>query len=260
MNTRELAFDILKKIEYEDLYVGDILDKALKIHQFADKRERAFLTRLVEGVTERKLSLDCLIDKFSRNKKNGNKKAGNRDNNGQSISGSDEGQKSSKRSKQDVRILLRMGIYQIRYMDSVPDRAAIDETVELAKASGYTGLTGYINGLLRNVARAKDEGRLDSFLMSRPETRYSTPDWICRLLNETYGREDAKKILEDQYAEHDTVIRINNLKTSVQEYRELLDEKGVTVKPGVLSERCLRISGYDIQTYGLQGWIFHCAG
>ena len=105
MDIREIAYDILKKIEYEDLYVNDILHNALRRMQFSDKRDRAFLTRLVEGVTERRISLDYLIDKLSTGKK---------------------------KLKPDIRILLRMGIYQIRYMEAVPDRAAISETVELA--------------------------------------------------------------------------------------------------------------------------------
>ena len=77
LNTRvwileKLLLIYLKKIEYEDLYVNDILHNALRRMQFSDKRDRAFLTRLVEGVTERRISLDFFIDKFS---KKGKKKA-----------------------------------------------------------------------------------------------------------------------------------------------------------------------------------------
>ena len=221
MNTRELSFDILKKIEKDDVFVQEVLSDALRIHQFEDKRDRAFVSRLVEGVTERKLSLDFLIEKFSNS---GGKK---------------------KELKLDIRIILRMGIYQIRYMEAVPDRAAISEAVSMAKEKGYAGLSGYVNGLLRSIARAKDEKKLDSYLMSRQETRYSTPEWICKLLADTYGKEKAKQILEDQFKEHDTVIRINLLKTDVKEYRKKLEEKGITVKDGEISKRSLRISGYD---------------
>ena len=221
MDTRELSFDILKKIEKDDVFVQEVLSDALRIHQFEDKRDRAFVSRLVEGVTERKLSLDFLIEKFSNS---GGKK---------------------KELKLDIRIILRMGIYQIRYMEAVPDRAAISEAVSMAKDKGYVGLSGYVNGLLRSIARAKDEKKLDSYLMSRQETRYSTPEWICKLLADTYGKEKAKQILEDQFKEHDTVIRINLLKTDVKEYRKKLEEKRITVKDGEISKRSLRISGYD---------------
>ena len=216
MNSRMICFDILKKVEDSDIYVGELLDGALRTIQFSDKRDRAFITRLVEGVTERKYSLDFLIDKFSR-----------------------------KSPDPDVRIILRMGIYQIKYMDSVPDRAAISESVELTKELGYKGLSGFVNGLLRNVARAKDENKLDSYLVSRMDTRYSTPKWLCDFLVETYGKGEAKTILEDQFIEHDTVVRVNTLKTDRESLRKLFEEKGIEVKDGVLSNRCLRISGYD---------------
>ena len=114
MDSREIAFDILKNIEENDAYVGDVLGNALRRMQFSSKQERSFITRLVEGSVERKLTLDFLIDKFS-NKKGGKQAS------------------SSKKLPLDIRIILRMGIYQIRYMDSVPDRAAISEMVEMAK-------------------------------------------------------------------------------------------------------------------------------
>ena len=220
MDTRKISFDILKKIETEDAYVGDVLDSALRTMQFSDKRDRAFITRLVEGVTERRISLDFLIAKFST-----------------------KGKKQEK--KVDTQIILRMGIYQIRYMDSVPDNAAVSEMVNLTKSLGYEGLSGYINGLLRNVARAKEERKLDSYLVSRMDTRYSTPQWLCDFLVKTYGKEVARTILEDQYIEHDTVVRVNTLKTTAEELKDSFEKAGITVKAGILSERSLRISGYD---------------
>ena len=117
MDTRKISFDILKRIEVEDAYVGDVLDSALRTMQFSDKRDRAFITRLVEGVTERKISLDFLIGKFSK-----------------------KGKSKKQENKIDIQIILRMGIYQIRYMDSVPDNASVSEMVSLAKSLGYEGM------------------------------------------------------------------------------------------------------------------------
>ena len=230
MDTRRIAFDILKKIESEDIFVGEVLDNALRRLQFNDKRDRAFITRLVEGVVERKISLDFLIEKFSQ--KSGKLRNGNQN-------------KKNSNNGANIRIILRMGIYQIKYMESVPDRAAVSEMVDLTKALGLDGMTGYVNGLLRNVVRAKEDKKLDSFLVSRMDVRYSTPQWLCDFLVETYGKEMARTILEDQYKEHDTVVRINSLKTSKEELRKMFEEAGVDVKDGILSDRCLRISGYD---------------
>lgn len=216
MDTRKISFDILKKIESEDVFVGEVLDMALRHLQFNDKRDRAFITRLVEGTVERKISLDFLIDKFSKNAPDVN-----------------------------TRIILRMGIYQIKYMESVPNRAAIDESVKLVKTIGLSGREGYVNAVLRKVTALKDEKKLDSLLVSRMDVRYATPQWLCDLLIKEFGKDNAKLILEDQFAEHDTVIRINSLKTNKQELKKLFEDKGITVKNGILSDRCLRISGYD---------------
>ena len=226
MDSREVAFDILKNIEENDAYVGEILGNVLRRMQFSSKQDRSFITRLVEGAVERKLTLDFLIEKFSK-KKGGSKSA------------------SGKGNPLDVQIMLRMGIYQIRYMDSVPDRAAISETVDMAKNKGYSGLAGYINALLRNVSRAVQENKLDSFVVSRMESRYSTPEWLCAFLSETYGKDKAKLILEDQFAEHDTVIRVNRIKTTVEELKEKLISRGITVGESAIYEGSLRISGYD---------------
>ncbi len=220
MNTRRICYDILLKIEKEDMYVSELLEAALRTLQFSDKRDRAFITRIVEGVTEREISLDFLIDRFSQK----GKTAG---------------------IKTEIRIVLRMGVYQIRYMDSVPDRAAVSEAVRLTKELGYEGLTGYVNGLLRNIADMKEQGKFDSFLVSRMDTRYSTPKWLCDFLVKEYGKEYARLILEYQYEEHDTVIRINSLKTDKEGLRKKLLEAGIEVSDGVLTDRCLRIKGYD---------------
>ncbi len=218
MDVREISFDILRKIEEEDLYVSDVLGDRLRQLQFKDKRDRAFIKRLVEGVIERRISLDYLIDKLSKGKK-----------------------------RPDVRMLLRMGIYQIRYMDKVPDRAAISETVELAKKKGYAGLQGYINGVLRNVQKLCEEKRFDSYIVSSMETRFSTPKWLCDFLIKTYDKETALKILSDQFAEHDTVVRINSLKTDTAQLRDLFESRKVKTEEGkICPERCIRIKDYDM--------------
>lgn len=228
VNLREESFNILRNIEKQDAYVGDVLDGALRRMQFCDKKDRALITRLVEGVVERRISLDFLIEKFSKKKT-----------------------KSSTTNKlydrqKDVRMLLRMGIYQIRYMESVPTHAAISETVELAKQLGYTAESGYINAVLRKISEAYEAGKLDSYLVSRMDTRYSTPKWICDFLVQTYGKEQASRILQNQFEEHETVIRVNTLKTDAKTLRDRFLEAGITVSDGLLYKNSLRISNYDM--------------
>ncbi len=97
-NTRELALDMLVSINEEGQYSHLLLRQVLEKYQYLDKKERAFLTRLTEGTIERRITLDYVIDSFSRTKVN--------------------------KMKPLIRNLLRLGVYQIMYMDSVPDSAA----------------------------------------------------------------------------------------------------------------------------------------
>lgn len=94
------------------------------------KRDRAFFTRLVEGTLERQITIDYVADQFSKTK--------------------------IRKCKPLIRALLRMGIYQILYMDQVPDSAACNEAVKLAKKRGFSRLSGFVNGVLRNISRKKE--------------------------------------------------------------------------------------------------------
>ena len=130
-NTRELALDMLVSINEEGQYSHLLLRQVLEKYQYLDKKERAFLTRLTEGTIERRITLDYVIDSFSRTKVN--------------------------KMKPLIRNLLRLGVYQIMYMDSVPDSAACNEAVKLARKHGFSGLSGFVNGVLRSVARGWKE-------------------------------------------------------------------------------------------------------
>ncbi len=219
MDSREVAYTILFNIEKQGTFSNDALQVALRRNQFTDKKERSFVTRLVEGVTERKITLDFLIKKASK--------------------------KGNVKLKPQILTILRLGVYQIVYMDNVPDRAAISESVNLAKNHNLSSLSGYVNAVLHSICDIRDEGRLDSLIVSNPSIKYSTPKWLCDFLVNTFGKETAFAILEDQFAEHDTVIRINTLKTDKNAYKALLDKADIKYTDGILSDRCIRIQEYD---------------
>ena len=219
MDSREVAYTILFNIEKQGTFSNDALQVALRRNQFTDKKERSFVTRLVEGVTERKITLDFLIKKASK--------------------------KGNVKLKPQILTILRMGVYQIVYMDNVPDRAAISESVNLAKNHNLSSLSGYVNAVLHSICDIRDEGRLDSLIVSNPSIKYSTPKWLCDFLVNTFGKETAFAILEDQFAEHDTVIRINTLKTDKNAYKSLIDKADIKYTDGILSDRCIRIKEYD---------------
>ena len=127
VNTRRLALDVLLEVTEHGAYSNQVLRAVLEKYQYMEKYERAFLTRLVEGTIQHMIELDYVIDQFSKVK--------------------------VKKMKPVIRNILRMGVYQIQYMDSVPDSAACNEAVKLARKSGFSTLSGFVNGVLRNIAR-----------------------------------------------------------------------------------------------------------
>lgn len=214
-NTREIAYTVLLDIEKNNTFSNIALSKALRINQFAEKKDRAFVTRLVEGVTELKIRLDYVINDYSKSKVN--------------------------KLKPPIRVILRMGVYQLLYMNSVPDSAAINESVNLAKRHGFKTLAGFVNGVLRTIGRNKDICLLK---LPNPAAEYSVPDWLYDFLHETYG-EDAEKILSAQFLERGTTIRCNSTKITRDELMEKLLSAGISVEKSAYDENALIIYDYD---------------
>lgn len=168
---RELALGILLEVsageEYSHIALRNVLDK----YQYLEKQERAFLTRLVEGTLERRIELDYIIDQFSSVK--------------------------VKKQKPVIREILRMSVYQLKYMDSVPDSAVCNEAVKLAQKKGFRQLKGFVNGVLRNIARNLGEVKLPS--EKEPvrylSVRYSMPEWMVKEWLTIYGREQTETML-----------------------------------------------------------------
>ncbi len=164
-DSREISLDILLEILERGGYSHIILRQALNKYQYLDKSERAFISRIVEGSVEYLLQIDYIIDSFSSTKVS--------------------------KMKPVIRTILRMSVYQLLYMDRVPDSAVCNEAVKLAVKRKFTGLKGFVNGVLRNISRNK-EG------LGWPDdsVRYSMPAWIVSMWEETYGRETAVTMME----------------------------------------------------------------
>ena len=131
MNERELALEVLLQIVKEGEFSHIALRQVLAQYQYLEKRKRAFLTKVVEGTLERMIELDHVINCFSKT--------------------------STDRMKPEILLILRSGVYQLFYMDSVPDSAVCNEAVKLAKRKGFAPLAGFVNGVLRNIARHRKE-------------------------------------------------------------------------------------------------------
>ena len=213
VNTRGLALEFLLEVEKGALSHVALRDM-LERYQYLDKQERAFLTRLCEGTLERRLELDAIINHFSK--------------------------VPVKKQKPVIRNLLRMSVYQLKYMDQVPDSAVCNEAVRLAQKKGFGTLKGFVNGVLRSIARGIEEISFDD-----PSICYSTPQWIVDQWVEEYGKDKAVRMLEDQYAEKPVTIRINETKTTKQQLKARLESEGVTVQEVDGMDCALAISGFD---------------
>lgn len=220
VNTRDLVVETLLLITRDGQYSHIALGQVLEKYQYLDKSERAFITRVTEGTLERMIELDYIIDRFSKVK--------------------------VKKMKPVIRAIIRSAVYQLKYMDSVPDSAVCNEAVKLAAAKGFGGLKGFVNGVLRSIARNMDSIRYPS--EDTPEGMsvvYSMPVWILKQWLEVYSRDTVREMLKNFLEEKPTSIRCNLHQISREDLMKKLAAEGVKAEkvPGLPC--ALLISGYD---------------
>lgn len=221
-NPREEVLLLLMDIEKKKVMSSQGLSDLLFRHQFDGKQDRAFMTRLLEGTLEQQIYLDYVLDQFSK--------------------------KKMEKQKPFVRCLLRMSLYQILFMEQVPDSAACNEAVKLAKKRGFSPLSGFINGILRNIVRKKgqivlpDEKEDPLYYLS---VRYSIPRWILEYWSQDESMDTVRQMAKASLRNVPTFVRVNQSRVSEEEVRESLNEEGVKVESGAYLPGILQISGYD---------------
>lgn len=209
-NSREIVLDTLLEIERRNEYSSGLLKDVMDKYNYLNINEKAFIKRVTEGTIERKLELDYLLNRFS------------------SV--------PVKKMKPPIRCLLRMGVYQILYMNRIPDSAAINEAVKLAGKRSFQNLKGFVNGILRSIARQKavlpypDREKEPMLYLT---VKYSMPEWIVEMWQHAYGREIAERLLEELLRIHPVSIRfrLGLDQKEIQDYIRKMGEKGVQVKP-----------------------------
>lgn len=167
---RAVALAVLMDILEDGRFSHLVLRETLRKHPSMPERDRAFLTRLCEGTIELSIQLDYLLNSYSKIK--------------------------VRKMKPLIRNILRMGAYQILYMDRVPDSAAVNESVKFCKKRGLSGLSAYVNAVLRSIEREKPQ--IFERLQREEETplfvRYSLPEWLFDYFLLHYGREETIRI------------------------------------------------------------------
>ena len=213
MTARQLALKVLYEVEKNGAYPGMELKKQLSAAELSSV-DKGFATELVYGVIKNRTRLDCIISKYSKQK--------------------------LKKLSDWILNILRMGVYQIIFLDKVPLSAAVNESVKLAKRYGHQASSGFVNGVLRSVGRNGDveypKGR------EYYEVYYSHPKWLVDMLFDQYG-DEAKQIIENNNKVPSTTVRINPLKADADFVIQSLEEKNVKVET-TRFEKMLKISNF----------------
>ena len=227
-NPRRAAYEILLRIEKERSYADILIDRELSVGSIKGP-DRGLLTELVYGVLRRRGTLDYIINQFSK--------------------------QHVDRLERAVLILLRLGLYQEFYLDRVPVSAAVNETVELAKAL-VPRAAGFINAILRRADRERaaisyPDRAVDP--VAYISALYSNPAWITRQWLSQLGEEEAVALAQANVLPPPLTVRVNTLKASREEVIARLAGEGITAEPGRYSPFALHLSG-PIQLAGLSSF------
>lgn len=227
---RSIVLDLLLK---EDVYSNLALDHAISQNNFLSIQDRRLITILYYGVIERKLTLRYVIGLYSN--------------------------KPLRDISQTVVMILSMGLYQLLYLDTIPDHAAINESVQLAKQNGQENAAGFINGILRSFLRNQKKISLpsnDKLLTLSLE--YSCPLWLIKLWNRNYGEEIMGKLLPYTLRHAPSMLRINPLKGTTDQLQQLLQDEGIVSRISDIASDCLIVEhGLLEQTKARKNGWFH---
>lgn len=235
---RETAYQVLYRVLEEEGYSHVELARAFRREEL-DKRDRSFVTRLCEGTLERLLTLDYILNSYSKTR--------------------------VEKMKPAVRTVLRLSVYQILFMDAVPDSAACNEAVELIKKKGLSGLSGFVNGVLRTIVREQEAITGPSFY---PDSKtepvrflslyYSMPEWICQEWVKTYGYPTAERMVKGCLRNPATTVRVNISRGSKEVLAGRLRQQGISVKEGYYLPDALLLESFDrlecVPEF-LEGWF-----
>lgn len=208
---RKIALEALYKIDNEEAYSNIVLDELLNKNRNAlSNKDINFISELLYGVTTWKLTLDTIIQKYSKIK--------------------------IKKISPWVINILRMGAYQIVFLDKVPKSAAVNESVNLCKKYGVKSV-GFVNAILRKIEK-KDYLELFEIKdeIEKISKTNSMPQWIVKELAKEFDTEKVNEICENSNLKPKITIRVNNLKTTKNELIKKLQSKKIEVEEGILED------------------------
>ena len=220
-NPRQIAFEALMKTVRDGAFSNLALDGILS-KSCLDTRDKSFVSNLFYGVIERQLTIDYQLLLYLS--------------------------KPLRKLKPEVLTILRMGAYQILFMDKVPDSAAVNESIKLSKKNGASFASGLINAVLRKVAKGGVVLPTDKDSDEYLSVKFSCPLWLVKKWKSEYGEEDTAAFLGASLGSADTFIRVNTTKITESELADILRSEGVDCE-STYNKNTLKISlkGNDIE-------------
>ncbi len=228
---RQCVLEALTEVTEASRYSNITLDNILSKNKL-ELRDKKLASAIFYGTLERKITLDHCINGFSK--------------------------KPVEKLTPKVLNILRMSLYQILYMDSIPESAAVNEGVKLTRSSGVTSAAGFVNGVLRSFLRSGGKippikGNFAHVL----SVKYSCEEWLCKALIEQYSEKTAEDILEVSTGAPPVFIRVNTLKTNDENLIESLDKSGITAKKTSVPHCLITESGNLTATNEFKMGLFH---
>lgn len=226
-NTREIVLESLLELEKEDVFSNVLIRQVLRKYDYLPPKEKAFIKRVTEGTVERQIELDYITGQFSN--------------------------VPVPKMKPLIRAVIRMSVYQLFYMDGVPDSAVCNEAVRLVQKRHFQPLKGFVNGVLRNIARNKEKivwPDPEKDWLKAVSVRYSMPVFLVKLWERDYGRGQTEKMCQALLEIKPVSVRISEV-LSAEEQEELVQE---WKNRGILCERhpflsyawnCRNLEGLD---------------
>jgi 16S rRNA (cytosine967-C5)-methyltransferase len=236
INSRSLAYQILLHLNRKAAHPDRLIRAMLDRHSRLEERDRALLTEMVYGVLRWQGRLDWHIDQLSR--------------------------VSAKKIAPEIRILLRLALYQILMLDRIPPHAAVNETVKLAKASQPPHVVGFVNALLREALRRGGDWNWPSEEADpagRLAVTTSYPLWFIQKCLKELGAEETSRLCQASNMIAPMTLRVNTLRTSASEVLQWLRERDMEAELSPYLPHAVRITTLrqDISRLPIfqEGWI-----
>ena len=230
-NSRQVAFKILREIDRKESYTDIALDRALQ-QSTLNPSDRRLCTELVYGIVRHQRTLDSLIDQLAK--------------------------KTAQQQPPDLRRILHLGLYQLRYLDNIPPSAAVNTSVALAKENKLQRLSGVVNGILRQYIRKGETGNDPLTFPDNPVKKiaiaYSFPDWMIETWVKQWGEDTTQKLCHWFNQTPTLDIRVNPLKTTLDTLETQLTEAGITVTRIPNFSHSLRLQGKIGEIQALPGF------